>query len=81
MINIHQEQLVPINDAPRHAPGRPHISTIWRWINRPEKPLETIKCGGRRYTSCEAIARFCVGAARTDDPKATIDQQLDAAGL
>ena len=60
MFDIHTENLIPVKDIPRHAPGRPHIATGWRWIKRGCRGvrLETVLVGGRRFTSTEAIARF-----------------------
>jgi hypothetical protein len=57
---ISNESLIPVSDAPKHVPGRPHIATIWRWIQRGCRGvrLETWLVGGRRFTSLEAIDRF-----------------------
>jgi hypothetical protein len=58
MIDISNETVIRINDAPKHIPGRPHVSTLYRWMSRPGEKLETVKIGGRIYTSIEAIQRF-----------------------
>ena len=60
MIDIASETLLTIREAPASIPGRPHISTAWRWILRGVggRKLETVLVGGRRYTSKEAIERF-----------------------
>lgn len=58
MIDINSETLVPIKKAATVIPGRPHIATVYRWINQRSNPLETILVGGRRYTSREAVERF-----------------------
>lgn len=60
-IDISVEQLVPIGKAYQHVPGRPHKSTVWRWVLRGVRGrrLDTVICGGRRFTSVEAIERFC----------------------
>jgi hypothetical protein len=60
MIKILSESLIAIGKVPSQLPGRPHISTIWRWINRGCRGvrLETILIGGKRYTSLEALQRF-----------------------
>ena len=50
------ENLIKIIDVPRHLPGRPNVSTIYRWLNSGK--LESVMIGGRRWTSTEAIARF-----------------------
>jgi hypothetical protein len=54
------EHLISTTQATREVPGRPHVSTVWRWINRGVRgvKLETVMVGGRRFTSREAIARF-----------------------
>ena len=61
MIDIDHETLVPIKDAPTVIPGRPNLATVYRWFQRGAHgvKLETIVCGTRRFTSREAIARFC----------------------
>ena len=50
------ETLIPINAVPKRLPGRPHISTVYRWMNSGK--LESLMIGGRRWTSVEAISRF-----------------------
>lgn len=59
-INIETERLLTIAEAARSLPGRPHIASVWRWVNRgiQGQRLESIKVGGKRFTSAEAIARF-----------------------
>ena len=54
------EKLVSLPGATRLLPGRPHISTLWRWATRGVRSvrLETTLIGGRRYTSHEALERF-----------------------
>lgn len=58
MIEIRSEQVIPLGQAPKHLPGRPHLSTLYRWANRRNRPLETVAIGGRVYTSVEALERF-----------------------
>jgi hypothetical protein len=59
-IDAYAESLLGISQAAHQSPGRPHISTVWRWINRGIRgiKLETVMIGGRRYTSAEALERF-----------------------
>ena len=60
-IDIRDETLIPFQEAPRHIPGKPHLSTIHRWRLtgvRGGIKLETCLVGGRRYTSLEALQRF-----------------------
>jgi hypothetical protein len=58
------EELFPLCEAPRHHPVAPvpHVSTYFRWAFRGVGPdrvkLETVKLGGRRYTSRAALTRF-----------------------
>ena len=56
MIDLQSEQLLTLADAARHLPTRPHVSTIWRWAAK--GGLETVRLGGRVYTSAEALDRF-----------------------
>lgn len=67
MIDMKSEKLVPVLDAVNFVPrpgGRPlHISTLYRWINTGVRGvrLESVVLGGGRYTSREAVERFCRG--------------------
>lgn len=69
------ESLVSPVVAPRHIPGRPHVSTVWRWMTRGCRgiTLESIVCAGRRFTSLEAIERFVAAttAAAAGEPPPT----------
>lgn len=59
-IDIDRERLLTISAAAKSLPHRPHVATVWRWVQsgcRGTK-LETILIGGRRYTSEEALQRF-----------------------
>ena len=65
MIDVQNEQLVPIrelpNRLPRRASGRKvHISACYRWIRQGVRGvrLEAVKIGGTTYTSLEALQRF-----------------------
>ena len=51
-----EENLIRINEVPKHVPGRPDVSTVYRWLNQGK--LESLMIGGRRWTSTEAIQRF-----------------------
>ena len=59
-IDISREQIISLVEAAGQYPGRPHISTIFRWGDRGVcgVRLETVRCGGRRCTSHEALDRF-----------------------
>jgi hypothetical protein len=64
MIDITSESLLPIGKAPaeveRLTGERPHRTTIDRWRMRGchGVKLETVKIGGKRYVSREALQRF-----------------------
>lgn len=65
MIDVTNEQLLPIRDVPRQLPARPngkrlHISVVYRWIMRGVRGvvLESVRIGGTTYTSREALQRF-----------------------
>jgi hypothetical protein len=80
MIDPRTESLIPLSDAPRHPllrrgrrPGRPiHRATLERWMTRGVSGvrLESLKLGGIRMTSEEALVRFL---ERVSDPHATPD--------
>lgn len=59
-IDLSSEQPITLAEAARSVPGRVHVSTIWRWVQIGVRQvrLETICCGGRRFTTREAIQRF-----------------------
>ena len=59
-IQLSSESLLSPTQARNHVPGRPHVATIWRWMTKGSRGvrLESIVCGGRRFTSVEAIQRF-----------------------
>ena len=59
-IDISQETLISLAQAPKSLPGRPHISTLSRWHTRGIRGicLETLVIGGKRYTSQQALQRF-----------------------
>ena len=61
-----KEKLLSVNEAAKVIPGRPHLSTVWRWISYGVGGvrLETVQIGGRRYTSFEAIERFIINRSR-----------------
>lgn len=99
MIDTKHETLIPLNRASQHLIGSPHVATLHRWRLRGVNGvrLETLKVGGRRVTSLEALQRFIAGttaAADGHDRSATpsegaarkrhlqqVDAQLDRLGL
>lgn len=70
MIDFTVEEPIPITSAPSHIPGRPALSTTWRWIlvGIRGRILDSGMIGGRRYTSREAIRRF-LAADDTEPPR------------
>ena len=82
MIQLIDETLVPVGQAAKHVPGRPHIASIYRWMQRPTNPLETILVGGRRFTSVQAIHRFiesCNPSPNRPTPTASRAREIAAA--
>ncbi len=68
MIDIGNEELIPIRQVPARLPPRAngkqvHVTTVYRWINHGVRGfrLESIKVGGTTYTSVEAMQRFAEG--------------------
>jgi len=59
-IDINRERLLTISAAATSLQHRPHVATVWRWVQSGVRgvKLETILIGGRRYTSKEALERF-----------------------
>jgi hypothetical protein len=76
MIDPDSETLITLSRA--RIPGNPHIATRWRWATRGVggTKLETMKCGGRRLTSQEAVARFL---QRLNEPGAVSEPPSAAA--
>lgn len=59
-INPTTESLLTVTQASQQIPGRPHVATVWRWILKGLNGIKlgSVKVGGRRYTSAEAIESF-----------------------
>lgn len=72
-IAIHVETLLTLSQAARSLPSRPHWSTLQRWRVAGIRgvKLETCLIGGRRFTSAEALERFCnsTTAAANGEPQ------------
>lgn len=60
MQNLSAETAIAVNKAAAHIPGRPHVSTVWRWVLNGVRgiKLETFVVGCQRFTTKEAIERF-----------------------
>lgn len=82
MIDIVNEHLLTMTEAAKVPPQRPTVSTVWRWFRRGRHgvKLETILCGGRRFTSREAIDRFFAAVTAASDGEAvvTVSSTLNA---
>ncbi len=68
MIDIGNEELVPMRQVPAKLPPRAngkhvHATTVYRWINHGVRgvKLKSLKVGGTTYTSTEALQRFTEG--------------------
>jgi hypothetical protein len=100
MIDMESEELLTFAEAAklipsRHPGRRVSVTTIWRWATEEKFGLlmESLWAGGTRYTSREAIQRYCAAmtAARQkaalDSPKqrrlkqAKVEAELDAKGI
>ena len=68
MIDTTSEDLISFSDATQLIPGHPHLSQVYRWATRGLRgvKLEFVRCGGRRYTSREALARFYAALTKAD---------------
>ena len=64
---------ITMTEAAKCSPGRPHISTIWRWARKGVKArngtrinLEHIRAGGRLFTTEVSLERFFKAVAEAD---------------
>lgn len=59
-IDISTETLLTFQEAAKRLPGNPHLSSLHRWRLHGVKGirLESVKVGGKRFTSVEALHRF-----------------------
>lgn len=84
------EEFIAINDVPKVLPGRPHISTVWRWCLRGVKghTLKSTMIGGRRYISKADLDDFieCLSTStapeihsKATSPTATRRKQIEKA--
>ena len=81
MIDIHTESLIAIKDIPAHLPGRVHIASGWRWIQRGCRgvKLETAMIGGKRYGSPESLQRFAELTTAAADGTSTVKASTPSA--
>ncbi len=68
-IDVLSEEAVLLTAAAKLLPGRPHISTLWRWHRHGVAGvrLETVVIGGKRYTSRQALQRFIEATTAAHD--------------
>jgi hypothetical protein len=54
------EEFLSLSEAAATLPGRPHVSTVWRWVFRGVRGIKllTIVRGGRRFTTHRYLAEF-----------------------
>ena len=59
-LDLSSETPIPFAEVPKLLPGRPHISTVYRWTFRGVRghKLGAVLFGGRRFTTREEVARF-----------------------
>ena len=99
MIDLHIEQVFPLGEIGEHLPKRrgkkAHKSIGYRWAGPGLRgiKLESVKVGGIRYTSREALDRFfarldgddAVTASSTSKRReheiAAAERELDQAGI
>jgi hypothetical protein len=73
MIDVENETLLTPNQACKEFPGGISLPTVWRYMGTKGvrgARLESLVCGGKRWTSKEAIARFIAAQNATDLPAA-----------
>ncbi len=79
------EQRLTLAEAADKAPGRPHVSSLWRYCrygiraaNGMRIHLEHARFGSRIYTSVEALQRFAQRLADADREHFEHDSDVDA---
>ena len=84
-MNIYEEHLLSFREAARllpssHSNKTVHISTLHRWSTHGIRGvrLETIKVGGARKTSREAIQRFVEALSASDSNAQRSPRRRDA---
>ena len=85
MIDIKYEKPLSFPAIKKLHPAHPSLATIWRWSLKGLRGvrLETIKVGGRRYTTLEAIDRFSARLTdlQTPDKAGTPKRRYDELSL
>lgn len=70
MIDPATEELIPFQQAGRRIPGNPSVCALHRWRLSGVRgaKLESLLCGGKRFTSAEAIQRFIAAQNKDELP-------------
>jgi hypothetical protein len=65
-LDLLAEDVIRLNEVPHEIPGRVDVSTVWRWAQRGVGgvKLETVKVGGKKLTSRQALSRFIAATSR-----------------
>ena len=60
MTHIDPEQHYRVTQVSKLVPGRPHVTTIWRWVlaGAGGRRLRSIKVGGRRFILGQDLLDF-----------------------
>ena len=60
MSSVLEQELISLKQACKIIPTRPHVATIWRWVERGCRghKLESWLVGGQRFTSTAALETF-----------------------
>jgi hypothetical protein len=79
-----EQYLITLAEATKLTPGRPNISTLWRWWRHGVRghKLKTIVIGGRRFTSViwlEEFAAATTAAANGESMPARTPRQRERA--
>lgn len=74
------EEYIPLLEASRIIPGRPHISTLYRWWTRGVNgvKLETVLIGGRRMCSRKSLAQFVAAVTAAADGRVPATSSSDS---
>ncbi len=80
-IDITSDTLIPVSEIPSHLPGKVHVATVWRWIQRGCRGvrLETCLIGGRRHSSIEALQTFVDQTTAAADNTSTVTASTPSA--
>ena len=62
---------ITISEAAKLIPGRPNVSTVHRWANKGVRGvlLESVRAGGRRYTTPGYVAQFLSKLNKSEDER------------